>query len=161
MREVRRSGTGLQGLQGDRDEALDLAFGLRKGHRKNLVDSLKIMESIGITQMEHIQFVHVGDMVKDTIVGTVAGMLFGSGRIDDRKPIFALAIADDGIKVSGRGTRELVDAGLDLSEVMRQTTVKLGGAGGGHNIAAGATINPKDVDEFLSLANEIVGRQIS
>lgn len=152
---------GMKVCKGDRDEALDLALGLRKGHRKNLVDSLKIMESIGITQLEHIQFVHVGDMIRDTIVGTVAGMLFGSGRVDDRKPIFALAIADDGIKISGRGTRELVNAGLDLSEVMRQATVKLGGAGGGHNIAAGATINPKDVDEFLSLANEIVGRQLS
>jgi single-stranded-DNA-specific exonuclease len=152
---------GMKVCKGDRDEALDLAFGLRKGHRKNLVDSLKIMESIGVTQLEHIQFVHVGDMIRDTVVGTVAGMLFGSGRVDDRKPIFALAMADDGIKISGRGTRQLVDAGLDLSEVMRAASAKLGGAGGGHNIAAGATISPAKVDEFLKLANEMVGQQIS
>ncbi|MFO7618509.1 MAG: DHH family phosphoesterase [Thermoplasmata archaeon] len=151
---------GLKVCKGDRGEALDLAFGLRKGHRKQLVDSIQIMESIGISQMEHIQFVHVGDMIRDTIVGTVAGMLFGSGKIDDRKPIFALAVTDDGIKVSGRGTRILVNAGLDLSEVMRRAAAEVGGVGGGHNIAAGATIAPEKVNEFLGLANEIVGRQL-
>ncbi len=152
---------GLDVCKGDRKEALDLAYGLRKGHRKQLVDSIKIMQSIGISQMEYIQFVHVGDMIRDTIVGTVAGMLFGSGKIDDKNPIFALAEADDGIKISGRGTRKLVEAGLDLSEIMRQAVEVFHGAGGGHNIAAGATIAPEQVNEFLELANEIVGRQIS
>ena len=152
---------GLDVCKGDRKEALDLAYGLRKGHRKQLVDSIKIMQSIGISQMEYIQFVHVGDMIRDTIVGTVAGMLIGSGKIDDKKPIFALADADDGIKISGRGTRKLVEAGLDLSEIMRQAVEVFHGAGGGHNIAAGATIAPEQVNEFLELANEIVGRQMS
>ena len=152
---------GLDVCKGDRKEALDLAYGLRKGHRKQLVDSIKIMQSIGISQMEHIQFVHVGDMIRDTIVGTVAGMLFGSGKIDDKKPIFALAEADDGIKISGRGTRQLIEAGLDLSEIMRQAVETFHGAGGGHNIAAGATIAPEQVDKFLELANEIVGRQLA
>ena len=152
---------GLDVCKGDRKEALDLAYGLRKGHRKQLVDSIKIMQEVGISQMEHIQFVHVGDMIRDTIVGTVAGMLFGSGKIDDKKPIFALALADDGIKISGRGTRRLVEAGLDLSEIMRQAVEVFHGAGGGHNIAAGATVAPEQVNEFLELANEIVGRQLA
>jgi len=151
---------GFRVCKGDRSEALDMALGLRKGHRKQLVDSMKVMEEIGITQLRHIQFVHVGDMVRDTIVGTVAGMLFGSGRINGRKPIFALALADDGIKVSGRGTKALVDAGLDLSEVMRMAAGRVGGVGGGHNIAAGATIAPEKVDEFLALADDIVGQQL-
>jgi len=152
---------GLKVCKGDRDEALDLAFGLRKGHRRQLIDSMKIMEEIGITQLQNIQFVHVGDMVRDTIVGTVAGMLFGSGRINDRKPIFALALADDGVKVSGRGTKALVSAGLDLSEVMRLAADKVGGVGGGHNIAAGATVPPEKADEFLALADDMVGQQLS
>ena len=44
---------------------------------------------------------------------------------------------------------------------MRQVTEKLDGVGGGHNIAAGATIAPEKVDEFLQLANDIVGMQMS
>ncbi len=152
---------GLDVCKGDRGESLDLAHGLRRGHRKQLVDSMKIMMEIGVTQLEHIQFVHVGAMIRDTIVGTVAGMLFGSGKIDDHKPIFALAESDDGIKISGRGTKQQIEAGLDLSEVMRQAVEVFQGAGGGHNIAAGATVQPEQVNDFLQLANEIVGRQLA
>jgi RecJ-like exonuclease len=121
---------------------------------------MEIMLDVGVQEMQHIQHVHVGGMVRDTIVGTVAGMLLGSGKIAPGKPIFAMAEADDGIKVSGRGTRELVDRGLDLSEVMNRITEKLGGVGGGHNIAAGATIQPEQVDDFLKLADELVGQQL-
>jgi nanoRNase/pAp phosphatase (c-di-AMP/oligoRNAs hydrolase) len=33
--------------------------------------------------------------------------------------------------------------------------------GGGHNIAAGATIAPEKVNECLMLANDMVGRQLA
>jgi RecJ-like exonuclease len=139
---------------------LDLALGLRRGHKKQLVESMEVMLDVGIEEMSSIQHVHVGGMIRDTIVGTVAGMLLGGGKINPDKPIFAMAEADDGIKVSGRGTRALVDRGLDLSEVMNRVTEKLGGVGGGHNIAAGATIQHEQVDEFLELADKLVGKQL-
>ena len=151
---------GLDVCKGDRKKSLDLALGLRKGHKKQLVDSLQIMKEVGISQMNNIQHVHVGDMIRDTIVGTVAGMMLSSGKIDDSKPVFALAESEDGVKVSGRGTKALVNQGLDLSEVMTMATEKLGGVGGGHNIAAGATIQPELVDAFLKLADDLVGRQL-
>jgi single-stranded-DNA-specific exonuclease len=151
---------GLAVCKGDRKESLDLALGLRRGHKKLLVESMGIMLDVGIREMDNIQHVHTGGMIRDTIVGTVAGMLLGSGKVKPSKPIFAMAEADDGIKVSGRGTKELVDRGLDLSEVMNEATEKLDGVGGGHNIAAGATIQPEQVDEFLELADGIVGKQL-
>ena len=151
---------GLAVCKGDRKEALDLALGLRRGHKKQLVESMEIMLDVGIQEMENIQHVHVGAMIRDTIVGTVGGMILGGGRINPDKPIFAMAESDDGIKVSARGTKALVERGLDLSEVVRNATQKLGGVGGGHNIAAGATIQEEQVDEFLKLADEIVGEQL-
>jgi RecJ-like exonuclease len=151
---------GLEVCKGDRKESLDLALGLRKGHKKQLVESLQIMREVGISQMDNIQHVHTGAMIRDTIVGTVAGMMLSSGKINDSKPVFALAESEDGIKVSGRGTRTLVERGLDLSEIMNAVTEKLGGVGGGHNIAAGATIQPGQEDEFLILADAMVGEQM-
>lgn len=151
---------GLAVCKGDRKEALDLALGLRRGHKKQLVESMEIMLDVGIEEMDNIQHVHVGGMIRDTIVGTVAGMILGGGKADPDKPIFAMAESDDGIKISGRGTKELVDRGLDLSEVMKEVTKKLGGVGGGHNIAAGATIRPEQVDEFLKLADKVVEKQL-
>jgi RecJ-like exonuclease len=152
---------GLDVCKGDRKESLDLALGLRDGHRKQLVESLTVMREVGVTEMDHIQHVNVGGMIRDTIIGTVAGMLLSSGDINEHKPIFAIADSEDGLKLSGRGTKVLVDRGLDLSEVMSAIVEKVGGVGGGHNIAAGATIDPAVVDKFLKLANEIVGSQLS
>ncbi|KYK29876.1 MAG: hypothetical protein AYK23_01435 [Candidatus Proteinoplasmatales archaeon SG8-5] len=151
---------GLAVCKGDRKESLDLALGLRRGHKKQLVESIEVMLDVGVQELDNIQHVHVGGMIRDTIVGTVAGMLLGGGKVNPSKPIFAMAESDDGIKVSGRGTKELVGRGLDLSEVMNRVTEQLGGVGGGHNIAAGATIQPDQVDEFLDLADRLVGKQL-
>lgn len=151
---------GLALCKGDRGEALDLAYGLRNGHKKQLMDSLTIIESIGITQMKNIQHVNTGELVRDTILGTVAGMLLSSGKADPLKPLFAMGNSDDGIKVSGRALRPLVERGLNLADIMKEVAGKLGGVGGGHNIAAGATIKPGQEKEFLELADRIVGRQI-
>lgn len=151
---------GLALCKGDRGEALDLAYGLRNGHKKQLVDSLTIIESIGITQMKNIQHVNTGDLVRDTILGTVAGMLLSSGKAYPSKPLFAMGNSDDGIKVSGRALRPLVERGLNLADIMKEVAGKLGGVGGGHNIAAGATIKPGQEKEFLELADGIVGKQI-
>jgi len=151
---------GLALCKGDRGEALELAYGLRDGHKKQLVDSIGIIEGIGISQMENIQHVSTGNLVRDTILGTVAGMLLSSGKADPKKPFFVMGESDDGIKVSGRALKPLVERGLDLADVMREAAGKLGGVGGGHNIAAGGTIQPGQEKEFLALADEIVGKQL-
>ncbi len=156
-----RAELGMQVCKGDRSQFLDRALGLQGGHRKNLVESMKKIRGIGIQEMEHIQYVHAGDKVMDSIIGIVAGMILGSGDIPDDKPLFAFAEADDGIKVSGRATKQLVKRGLDLSELMGKATAELGGVGGGHNIAAGATIPPGTEEEFLKIADRMVGEQIS
>jgi RecJ-like exonuclease len=152
---------GMDVCKGDRKKSLDLALGLRKGHKKQLVEAMAVIQGLGVTEMDNIQHVNVHDLIRDTIVGTVAGVLLGSGKINEAKRIIALALSDDGIKVSGRGTRALVDEGLDLSELMHEITEKLGGVGGGHNIAAGATIQPEMVEEFLRLADKLVGKQMA
>jgi RecJ-like exonuclease len=43
---------------------------------------------------------------------------------------------------------------------MKTVCEKFEGVGGGHNIAAGATIPNGTEEEFLDLANEIVGKQM-
>ena len=50
--------------------------------------------------------------------------------------------------------------GMDLSSAMRGIAEKVGGAGGGHNIAAGATIPASRMEEFIELLDEFVGAQL-
>lgn len=156
-----RAEIGLRICQGDRDKALDDAKKLLTGHRRNLVDTLKIVREFGILELENIQYFHGGNAVQETVAGTVAGMLLGSGSIRDDLPIIAFANKDDGaVKVSSRATRKLVARGLDLSAALKQASAVVGGVGGGHNIAAGATIPAGTEDEFLASLNAIIKKQL-
>ena len=64
------------------------------------------------------------------------------------------------VKASSRGTQELVSRGMDLSVAIRRAAERVGGIGGGHNIAAGATIPADRKDEFLDALDGIVGEQL-
>jgi single-stranded-DNA-specific exonuclease len=155
-----KASIGFALCKGDREEALDSALMLLKGHRGTLVDSLRVARSVGIERLEHIQYFHGGSKILDSVIGITAGMLLGSGEVESDIPLFAFANAEDGVKVSARGTRELVARGLDLSHVMKMACERFEGVGGGHNIAAGATIPGGTEDEFVVLANELVGCQL-
>ncbi|MFW6195938.1 MAG: DHHA1 domain-containing protein [Thermoplasmatota archaeon] len=159
-----RYGKGRIGLEvclGDRDEYLKKAKDLLKGHQKILVDCMKYVESVGVEERDHIQYFHGQNSVPDTVVGTVAGMVLGSGDVDRNLPIIAFAESEDkGIKVSSRGTKRLVEKGLDLSEVMSKCSQEFGGEGGGHDIAAGAYIPEGNENNFLEKAEKMIEDQM-
>ena len=88
-------------------------------------------------------------------------MAYGSDGVDRGKPIIAFADKnDDETKVSARGTHRLVRQGLDLSRVMGEASGAVGGKGGGHNVAAGATIPAGQEHAFIEHADSIVGEQL-
>ncbi len=146
---------------GDREEWLERALVLLRGHRRTLVDNLQLIKESGITELSHIQYFHGHDKVPENIVGTLAGMLLGGEEVRGDLPMLAFALTSEGdIKVSARATRALVNKGLDLSIVMKKSSEKVGGVGGGHNIAAGATIPKGREEEFLTLADKLVKEQL-
>ena len=116
---------------------------------------LKFVRDQGITEMNHLQYFDAGSSIKDTIVGIVAGMSLTN--IGNRKiPILAFAESDDGTKVSARGTQGLVKRGLNLADAIESCAARFDGIGGGHNIAAGATIPNGSKDEFLELMDTVI-----
>jgi RecJ-like exonuclease len=150
---------GLQVCLGDRSGAFDQARVLLSQHRQNLVSGLKLVSEKGIMPKKNIQYFDAGDAILDTIVGIVAGMSFQMA--DRTRPILAFARTPDGsLKVSARGTQDLVSSGLDLAEAFSASAKEVGGVGGGHNVAAGATIPPETMNEFLELVDAAVGRQL-
>jgi RecJ-like exonuclease len=64
------------------------------------------------------------------------------------------------VKVSARGTPGLTRRGLDLSAVMREAAAAVGGEGGGHDVAAGATVPADTEAEFVAVADRLVGEQL-
>jgi RecJ-like exonuclease len=147
---------------GDRENWLEKARVLLRGHRRTLVDMLQLIKETGISEMDQIQYFHGHDKIPENIVGTLAGMLLGGEELRSDMPVMGFALTSEGdIKVSARTSRTLVAKGLDLSVVMKESSKSVGGVGGGHNIAAGATIPKGKEEEFLKIANKLVKKQIS
>ncbi|MEE9198048.1 MAG: DHH family phosphoesterase, partial [bacterium] len=151
---------GYRVCQGDREEAYRQALGLLRDHRSHIVASLHVVEEVGVESLAHIQWFHGGDRIKDTVVGIAAGMVLGSGDVKPDMPLFAFAEAEDGIKVSARGSQRLLQMGLNLAAVLSEAAAQVGGEGGGHTVAAGATIPRGTEDEFLRIADDLVGAQL-
>ena len=72
----------------------------------------------------------------------------------------AWEMVEVGIMVSGRGSREVVAKGLDLAAIMQAAAKAVGGQGGGHHVAAGATIPPGTEQTFLEIADRMVREQL-
>ncbi|MBS3778094.1 MAG: DHH family phosphoesterase, partial [Candidatus Thermoplasmatota archaeon] len=153
---------GLQVCLGNRDTYLKKARSLLRGHRHNLVEGLKIAKEEGINQLDYVQYFHAGTGIRDTIVGIIANMLLNDEETRNDLPLVGFAKKTEGeIKASARSTQFLVKKGLDLSIVIRQAAESVEGVGGGHNIAAGATIPEGKEDEFLQKFEEKVKEQLS
>ena len=156
-----RADVGLAVCRGDRDGALDRAQTLLANHRRNLSEGLTLVQEQGVTREDNVQWFDAGEAIRETIVGIVAGMALGTAGVDSDKPIFAFASKnDEETKVSARGTGPLVGRGLDLSAVMREASRSVGGDGGGHDIAAGATVPAGEEQAFVDAADAVVADQL-
>jgi RecJ-like exonuclease len=154
--------TGLAIALGDRDDEYAKGLELLKGHRANLVAGIQLVRERGVVERDHLQWFDAGASIRETIVGIVAGMMFNAEGVRRDLPIIAFADAENGnVKVSGRAPRALVAQGVNLSEVMRVAAAKVGGAGGGHAPAAGATIPRAKMSAFLDAADEALADQLA
>jgi len=152
--------TGLAVCMGDRSDAYAFAHNLLAQHRRNLSNGLNFVRDEGVTTLENLQYFHARDNIQDTIVGIVAGMSASIKGVNRKLPIIALADAEDGTKVSARGTQDLVRRGLNLAVALKESAEQVGGTGGGHDIAAGATIPRGTEEKFINILNEKVGLQL-
>jgi RecJ-like exonuclease len=153
---------GLQICLGDRGKRLKEALNLLRGHRHNLVEGLQFARDEKIQKRNYIQYFHAGDGIRDTIIGIVTNMMLNTEDVDKELPLIGFALAENGnVKVSARATQSLVDRGLDLATALTCAAKELNGVGGGHNIAAGATIPKGKEEEFLLIVEREIQRQLA
>jgi len=146
---------------GDRGEWFKKARNLLSGHRANLVEGLQFAKEEGIERREYLQFFHAGSGIRDTVVGIVTNMLLNSEEINGDIPLVGFADKGNGeVKASARATEELVQQGLNLSSAMKKAASVVDGIGGGHSIAAGATIPKGKEEEFLAILEQEIKNQL-
>lgn len=156
-----RPDVGLAVARGDRAAAYQEALGLLLDHRKHLVGALDAFAQRGVTEATAIQHLHLQDAVLDTVVGIVCGMALESLGLRRDLALVAFAWTPDGrTKVSSRSPHELQARGIDLASAMREAAAALGGQGGGHKGAAGATI-PRGLEmAFVAHVDRLVAAQL-
>ena len=148
-------GLGISVCMGD-PEAIKLAGELRREYNKKIMEKLVKIEAEGASQMDHMQFFQASE---PSLSGAECGLAM-QYILDQSKPTLALSVVDNKLKVSSRGTKHLVSKGLDLSAALKKAAEKFGGVGGGHAVAAGATV-PEGRDlEFLKAVDEVVALQL-
>ena len=152
---MNHEGLGVAMCMGD-GEALARAGELRRDYNKKIMDGLLALESDGVEQMSHIQFFEAKDA---SLAGAQCGLAMAY-ILDQSKPTIALSHVRGSVKVSSRGTKYLITKGLDLSAALKKSAEKFGGVGGGHSVAAGATVPEGKEKEFLAAVDEIVGLQL-
>lgn len=158
-----QSTIGFHVCLGDREDYYARAMGLLQEHRRNLAEGIQLMQTEGLHEYTNFYFFDAENKIKDSIVGIVAGMLYGSGGVKTDKPIVAFSRHEDGsIKVSARATSELVRNGVNLGAALKETCVALGktAEGGGHRIAAGCRLELEQAHDFLPLFDQKIGEQL-
>lgn len=153
---------GLALAMGERGRVVQEARGLLQGHRRSLGDAIQFATRQGLTPLGPLVYYHGGAEIRDTILGIVTGILLGNGRAGPDRVLVGLADNQAGaIKVSARAPETLVRAGVDLSQTVRRAAEAVGGSGGGHAGAAGATIPAGREQEFLRNAAAFLKDQLS
>ncbi|MDO9537218.1 MAG: DHH family phosphoesterase [Thermoplasmata archaeon] len=126
-------------------------------HKEFIIQNLRELEAAPPKPMKNIQYFKTSET-------NYAGVLAGLGTLyffDNSKATFGMAEKEGEIHVSARAPRTLVKAGLNLGMACKLATEKIGGMGGGHDIAAGATFPIDGEKKFLKDLDRIVGEQLS
>ncbi|WP_440947895.1 DHHA1 domain-containing protein [Methanosarcina sp. T3] len=130
------------------------ALSLTKDHEKNL--AVDIRESVEkIRKGENIWYINTVDALSTGSLATTVVRY-----LHPELPFICVNESEGILKVSARGTRELVSKGLDLAFALREAAGAVGGNGGGHSVASGASIPFGSMEEFLSIVDQIVGDQL-
>ncbi|MDN5366594.1 MAG: single-stranded-DNA-specific exonuclease [Candidatus Diapherotrites archaeon] len=157
-----RPEVGVHVAMGDRDRWYSEALKLLHEHREALRRGIEWVEKYGIEDYGNFYFFHARSFIPASLVGIVAGMVYGSGIVPPDRPIVGMAYEEEGfVKVSARASSSLVRKGLDLAEAMRRAAAHVGGEAGGHRPAAGARIPRGAEEEFLRELDEVIGEQLT
>jgi RecJ-like exonuclease len=129
----------------------------REEFRDQVRSGLRSLEERGTERLGHVQWF-------EPPARHIAGPLAGLGMIYlFPKDAPVLSLFEDGptLSVSARATDRLVAAGVDMAHAMAVAAGEVGGRGGGHPVAAGATVPADGRETFVSRVDATVGEQLA
>ena len=150
-------GVGIAFALGD-GGAAERAREAESAWRTGILNGLRRIETDGVNSMRFLRWFESPDT---TLAGTQAGFAMNYLLPPDL-PVFVFSEPGaEPIKVSARGTNRQVAAGLDLARVCRTAAEAVGGEGGGHRVASGATIPAGTKAAFLAAADRALAPDVA
>jgi len=146
---------GLATCLGDTN-AYTNAQGLEKEYKQQILDELLVLERDGVKETSSFRYFYT---THSSLGGVIGGILINF-ILDKEKPLLSISKKPDELHVSARGNQYLVDKGLDLGAALQQAATSFNGQGGGHKIAAGATVSSTIEKEFIEQVDTIISTQL-
>ena len=149
-------GVGISAGMGDRT-AREEAKKLEDTSKRQIMEGVLTLDPSNIHSMKNIQWFDSSTLGFTGMICGIAMQFIG----EPSKPMIGINRSEEIAKVSGRGTWEQLDKGIDLSVALKRASSSVGGNGGGHKIASGGSFPALRTEEFLNNLNNIIGEQIN
>lgn len=132
----------------DNDNLKEKAKSLLKGYKLEIIKALDWFHKNkdSFIRGEKFVIINAEDNIKDSMIGTLCGMITGSNVYGRDDVIVGMVYTIDGIKVSMR-----TNGKVDLREII----VKIA-EGGGHSSACGAFIKREDEEDFINKMKDVL-----
>ncbi len=156
-----KAGVGL-GLCLREKKMIEEATSLYMKFQSKLVSELNRIESAGGNEIKELPNIFYFYVHERGITGVLAGIL--AEYLYTGKPVIVLnkkAGLGAETKISARCNKKLLSArnGINLAKAMERASKEVEGFGGGHPVAAGASIPVGSEDKFIATLDRIIGEQ--
>lgn len=148
---MNRAGLGIAIGIGDRGESYQQAQQLYSEYKTQLSKYMNWVATApnAVRVGRNIVMVNGRGVVGESMTGSVSSLISSSKLFGESKVTVVSTLTRSGeAKISTRGTEQLVQKGVNLGKILQDLSPKYGGMGGGHAIAAGATIPASVLDKF-------------
>ncbi|MEM4497966.1 MAG: DHH family phosphoesterase [Nitrososphaerota archaeon] len=153
---------GISIAMGSRGALLEEAQRVLEDYRRRLAEAIDYaMRDENRQELKNLLVIDGGGVIDDRLISSVASMLSSMGVQGDKRILVALAQSEDSIKVSARAPRKLVEIGVNLGRLLASVAELVGGRGGGHDIAAGASIPKTRKALFILELDRAVEEELS
>lgn len=147
-----KSGLGIAICLGDREASLKELEDLGKKYKQTLAKHMEwvTQNPNKIQKLKVVNVIRGEDFIDGNLVGAIASMISASNLLEKNKPLIVVSKPKNGIiKISARASKNIVNNGLRLGELLSNLSKKFSQLGGGHDVAAGAQISKEQLEEYL------------
>jgi len=127
-------------------EAKKRAQSIHSKQKQELMAGLKIAQEMEKIEGEGFVIINAQEKIKGAMIGTITNILSNSSIYKEETIIVVMAYYGGKIKISARNVGNL---GRDVLEILNNIVSLTGGEVGGHEFAAGGTIDKEKEHEFL------------